>query len=142
MHWEIHPPRPLRFPSGGDFAPLGPRDFPRASPSGNLSGLGVQNPRPWEISRASGDVFPNTSLLSAVYGFNARELRHLTDTIMGVICDKIVLIGSFQCNLTRPLQENQKILYQSVVMKYTLICCFVRYIIHFPFCVDIQTLLC
>ena len=40
MHWEIHPPRPLRFPSGGDFAPLGPRDFPRASPSGNLSGLG------------------------------------------------------------------------------------------------------
>ena len=69
MHWEIHPPRPSRFPSGVDFAPLGPRDFPRASPSGNLSGLGVQNPRPWEISRASGDVFPNTSLLSAVYGY-------------------------------------------------------------------------
>ena len=70
MHWEIHPPRPSRFPSGGDFAPLGPRDCPRASPSGNLSGLGVQNPRPREISRASGDVFPNTSLLSAVYGYN------------------------------------------------------------------------
>ena len=62
-------PRPSRFPSGGDFAPLGPRDCPRASPSGNLSGLGVQNPRPWEISWASGDVFPNTSLLSAVYGY-------------------------------------------------------------------------
>ena len=39
------------------------------SPSGNLSGLGVQNPRPREISRASGDVYPNTSLLSAVYGY-------------------------------------------------------------------------
>ena len=47
MHWEIHPPRPS-----------------------TLSGLGVQNPRPWEISRASGDVFPNTSLLSAVYVYN------------------------------------------------------------------------
>ena len=70
MHWKIHPPRPSRFPSGGDFAPLGPRDCPRASPSGNLSGLGVQNPRPREISRASGDVFPNTSLLLAVYGYN------------------------------------------------------------------------
>ena len=74
MHWEIHPPRPSRFPSGGDFAPLGPRDCPRASPSGNLSGLGVQNPRPREISRASGDVFPNTSLLSAVYGYNTRSM--------------------------------------------------------------------
>ena len=39
-------------------------------PSGNLSGLGVQNPRPWEISWASGSVFSDTSLLSAVYGFN------------------------------------------------------------------------
>ena len=54
----------------GKYTPLGPRDFPRASPSGNLLGLGVQNPRPWEISRASGDVFPNTFLLSAVYGYN------------------------------------------------------------------------
>ena len=70
MHWKIHPPRPSRFPSGGDFAPLGPRDCPRASPSGNLSGLGVQNPRPWEISWASGSGFSNTSLLSAVYGYN------------------------------------------------------------------------
>ena len=25
---------------------------------------------PWEISWASGDVFPNTSLLSAVYGYS------------------------------------------------------------------------
>ena len=47
----------------------GPRDCPRASPSGNLSGLGVQNLRPWEISWASGSVFSNTSLLSAVYGY-------------------------------------------------------------------------
>ena len=81
MHWKIHPPRPSRFPSGGDFAPLGPRDCPRASPSGNLSGLGVQNPRPWEISWASGSVFSNTSLPSAVYGYNGQ-------------CNTIVL----QCN--------------------------------------------
>ena len=39
MYWEIHPPRPERFPKGGDFAPRGPRDFPRAKPEGNLSGL-------------------------------------------------------------------------------------------------------
>ena len=70
MYRKIHPPRPSRFPLCGDFAPLGPRDCPRASPSGNLSGLGVQNPRPWEISWASGGVFSDTSLLSAVYGFN------------------------------------------------------------------------
>ena len=38
MHWEIHPPRPSRFPSGGDS--LGPRDCPRA------------------ISRASGCKIP------------------------------------------------------------------------------------
>ena len=38
MHWEIHHPRTLRFPSD------------------NLSGLGVQNPRPWEISLSWGDV--------------------------------------------------------------------------------------
>ena len=31
---------------------------PSRLPSGNLSGLWVQNPCPWEISRASGDVFP------------------------------------------------------------------------------------
>ena len=30
--------------------------------------VGVQNPRLWEISWASGGVFSNTSLLSAVYG--------------------------------------------------------------------------
>ena len=42
MHWEIHPPRPSRFPSGGDFAlgqSLGPRGA-KSPPSGNLSGLG------------------------------------------------------------------------------------------------------
>ena len=45
MHWEIHPPRPLRFPSGGDFAPLGPRDFPQAGilhPSALGKSLGPQ----------------------------------------------------------------------------------------------------
>ena len=67
---EITPPSDLEICLSIDFAPLGPRDCPRASPSGNLSGLGVQNPRPWEISWASGGVFSNTSLLSAVYGFN------------------------------------------------------------------------
>ena len=30
MYWKIHPPRPKRFPEGGDFAPRGPRDCPRA----------------------------------------------------------------------------------------------------------------
>ena len=67
MYWEIHPPRPERFPKGVDFAPRGPRDFPRAKPEGNLEGRGVQNPRPREISRAEGDVFPNASRLEAVY---------------------------------------------------------------------------
>ena len=37
------------------------------SPSGNIEGRGVQNPRPREISRAEGDVFPNASRLEAVY---------------------------------------------------------------------------
>ena len=31
---------PSRFPEGGDFAPLGPQDCPRASPSGYLAVLG------------------------------------------------------------------------------------------------------
>ena len=31
--------------------------------------VGVQNPRPREISSSEGDAFPNTPLLSAVYGF-------------------------------------------------------------------------
>ena len=60
MYWKIHPPQPSRFPSGGDFAPLGPRD--------SLGPRGAK-PRPWEISWASGGVFSNTSLLSAVYGY-------------------------------------------------------------------------
>ena len=55
----------------GKYIPLGPRDFPRAGilpPSAlDLSGLGVQNPRPREISRAEGNVFPNASRLEAVY---------------------------------------------------------------------------
>ena len=40
MYPKIHPPRPSRFPLCGDFAPLGPRDCPRA------------------ISRASGCKIP------------------------------------------------------------------------------------
>ena len=36
-------------------------------PEGNLQGRGVQKPRPREISRAQGDVFPNASRLEAVY---------------------------------------------------------------------------
>ena len=44
-HWEIHPPRTLRFPSGRDFEPLGPR----------------------EISRSSGDVFLSTSFDTPTY---------------------------------------------------------------------------
>ena len=63
---------------------LGPRDCPRASPSGNLSGLGVQNPRPWEISWASGGVFSNTSLLSAVYGYNAHQ-GMVTDALQSIM---------------------------------------------------------
>ena len=39
----------------GNIAPLGPR----ALPLGNLLGFWVQNPRPQEISRSLGDVFPN-----------------------------------------------------------------------------------
>ena len=45
----------------------GPRDCPMAKTKGNLEGRGVQNPRPREISRAEGDVFPNASRLEAVY---------------------------------------------------------------------------
>ena len=40
MYRKIHPPRPKRFPKGGDFAPRGPRDCPRAKPEGNLEGRG------------------------------------------------------------------------------------------------------
>ena len=40
MHWEIHPPRPSRFPSGFALGQsLGPRGA-KSPPSGNLSGLG------------------------------------------------------------------------------------------------------
>ena len=56
-------PPPSRFSSAVGFAPLDPQDFPRASPSGNPSGLGVQNPRPRKISRISLDPrdFPRAS---------------------------------------------------------------------------------
>ena len=84
MYRKIHSPRPKRFPKGGDFAPRGPRDCPRAKPEGNLEGRGVQNPRPREISRAEGGVFPNASRLEAVYGHSLlldREGLELTLSI-------------------------------------------------------------
>ena len=31
MYWKIHSPRTKKFPKGGDFAPFGPWDFPRAN---------------------------------------------------------------------------------------------------------------
>ena len=74
---ENTPPRPKRFPKGGDFAPRGPRDCPRAKPEGNLEGRGVQNPRTREISRAEGGVFSDTSRLEAVYGHSFIIIREL-----------------------------------------------------------------
>ena len=53
----------------GKYTHLGPRDFPRAGilhPSALEIALGL---RPRAISWASGSVFSNTSLLSAVYGY-------------------------------------------------------------------------
>ena len=67
MYRKIHPPRPSSLEISLRRRFCTPR--PSRLPSGNLSGLGVQNPRPWEISCASGSVFSNTSLLSAVYGY-------------------------------------------------------------------------
>ena len=43
---------------------LDPRDFPRASPSGNLLGLG---------KFSGGDGFPNTSLVLVEHGYNAES---------------------------------------------------------------------
>ena len=87
-------PPPSRFPLAMGFAPLDPRDFPRASPSGNPSGLGVQNPWPREISQdfprpsrfpsgfalgkslgsreilGVGDGFSNPSLLLVEHGYS------------------------------------------------------------------------
>ena len=77
MYWKIHSPRPKRFPKGGDFAPRGPRDCPRAKPEGNLEGRGVQNPRLREISRAEGGVFSNASRLEAVYGHSFIIIREV-----------------------------------------------------------------
>ena len=37
--WKIHLPRPKRFPSGGDFAPRGPRDCTRATQFRSYYGL-------------------------------------------------------------------------------------------------------
>ena len=90
-------PPPSRFPLAMGFAPLDPRDFPRASPSGNPLGLGVQNPWPREISQdfprpsrfpsgfalgkslgsreilGVGDGFSNPSLLLVEHGYNLRS---------------------------------------------------------------------
>ena len=48
---------------GRGFCTLGPKDCMREKPEGR----GVQNPRPREIPRSSGGVFPNISWLEAVY---------------------------------------------------------------------------
>ena len=77
MYWKIHSPRPKRFPKGGNFAPRGPRDCPRAKPEGNLEGRGVQNPHRREISRAEVGVFSNASRLEAVYGHSFRISREV-----------------------------------------------------------------
>ena len=58
---ENSSPPPSRFPLAMGFAPLDPQDFPRAPPSWNPSGLGVQNPWPREISQD----FPRTSTLGS-----------------------------------------------------------------------------
>ena len=55
-NWKIRPPSAICTPRG----------CPRASPSGNLSGLGVQI--------ASGGVFSNTPLLSTEYYYNTSLL--------------------------------------------------------------------
>ena len=112
-------PPPSRFSSAVGFAPLDPRDFPRASPSGNPSGLGVQNPRPRKISRISldprdfpraspsgnllglgklggGDGFPNTSLVLVEHGYNPN-------------IDGSFLLCGFSCVL---------IMYQTVQISY------------------------
>ena len=43
----------------------------------------MQNPRPWEISWASGSVFSNTSFLSAVYGYNVQCSVHQVGGLVG-----------------------------------------------------------
>ena len=97
-------PPPSRFPLAMGFAPLDPRDFPRASPSGNPLGLGVQNPWPREISQdfprpsrfpsgfalgkslgsreilGVGDGFSNPSLLLVEHGY-MWEFEIVTDTM-------------------------------------------------------------
>ena len=63
-------PPPSRFSSAVGFAPLDPRDFPRASPSGNPSGLGLQNP--WPLAKGNlvgrGDGFSNPSRVLVEHG--------------------------------------------------------------------------
>ena len=84
LEYPIHAPRPSKLPSG------------------NLSGLGVQNPRPWEISWASGGVFSNTFLLSAVYGYNTRRILALSSTHSrhGLLPLMVSETSSFQANLS------------------------------------------
>ena len=67
---EKYPPRPSRFPSGGNFAPLGPRDCPRA------------------ISRASGCKIPALGKSlgpRGVYFSIHPSSRQCTDTICTMI---------------------------------------------------------
>ena len=76
----------------GKYTHLGPRDFPRVGIL-HPSGLGVQNPRPWEISWASGSVFSNTSLLSAVYGYNMAMGHAISKIYIQIVLQLIKDIG-------------------------------------------------
>ena len=89
---EITPPSDLEICLSIDFAPLGPRDCPLASPSGNLSGLRVHilHPsaleialglRPRAIPRASGCKINASANLSVLGGRNF----HYTPPIVSVI---------------------------------------------------------
>ena len=91
-------PPPSRFPLAMGFAPLDPRDFPRASPSGNPSGLGVQNPWPREISQdfprpsrfpsgfALGKSLGSREILGFGDGFSNPSLLLVEHGYIGVFC--------------------------------------------------------
>ena len=70
--------------------------------------LGVQNPCPWKILRSSArswDLFPNTSLLSIVFGYTpwswSRLLQYYTDGVFWQNLEK-GKTGSMQPNKPQP----------------------------------------
>ena len=90
---EITPPSDLEICLSIDFAPLGPRDCPLASPSGNLSGLRVHilHPsalgialglRPRAISRASGCKINASANLSVLGGRNFHYIPPIVSVIL------------------------------------------------------------